>query len=327
MKTQILGTQIIGPKYHFTDTSPVLEGAKRIFEMGSNTIKIKYVDWAEFCQIANIGFDHVLFWHHGCKFDAGFDEGKLYQSTLDIALGILQTYHDADKTFYLGHWEGDWLLNPPEKSTEDAPKEKIEAMISIINTRQRAIEFAKYAYPNAKVRLYHYVEINRVVDALELGLARYVNAVLPRIHPDLISYSAYDSQRKSKQEIHRILDYIEGRLTPKPGLPFAKRVFIGEFGIPASAVGYDSQRHLIENLTVIEKFASWGCPFVLYWEFYNNEIAKDGTQIGYWLIDNQNQPWPLYDFYREFYRLTHSFSRPFDIQTTLTTMIKGATQP
>jgi hypothetical protein len=295
--------------------------------MGSKIVKFKYAEWDGFCQIADMPFEHILFWHQGTKLEVGFDESKLYQETLDVALRILERYHDTMKTFYLGHWEGDWLLNPPERSDQDAPQDKIDAMVAMINIRQRAIEFAKYAYPHATVRLYHYVEVNRVVDALDLGLARYVNAVLPRVNPDLVSYSAYDCQRKSKPEIHRILNYIESQLNPKPSLPFSKRVFVGEFGIPAAHVGFDRNRHLCDNLEIVEKFASWGCPFVLYWEFYNNEIAKDGSPIGYWLIDEHNHPWPLHEFFQHYYRLSSTYPRQEDVLWTLTSMIKGALQP
>jgi hypothetical protein len=327
LTTQILGTQIFGPKYHFTEESPVLEGAKRIREMGSNLIKFRFKDLDEFHQIVDLGFDHILFWFQHLKFDTAIDETKVYQQTLELALHLLQHYQGTNKTFYIGHWEGDWLLNPPEQAALDAPDDRIQLMIRFINARQKAIEFAKYAYPNASVFLYHYVEVNRVVDALDLGLRRYVNAVLPFVNPDLVSYSAYDCQRKSKLEIHRLLDYVESQLTPKSSLPFQRRVFIGEFGIPAAQVAFDQERHLRENLAIIEKFASWGCPFVLYWEMYNNEIAKDGSQIGYWLIDEHNQSWPLHDFYRNYYRLSQPYSRPQDVLLTLQTMIQGALNP
>jgi len=43
---------------------------------------------------------------------------------------------------------------------------------------------------------------------------------------------------------------------------------------------------------------SWGAPFVLYWEMYNNEV--DGNRhTGFWLIDDRGNPWPFYDTHRE----------------------------
>ncbi len=37
----------------------------------------------------------------------------------------------------------------------------------------------------------------------------------------------------------------------------------------------------------------WGCPFVLYWEMYNNEVTPDGRQRGFWLIDDHGIKQPV----------------------------------
>jgi len=37
----------------------------------------------------------------------------------------------------------------------------------------------------------------------------------------------------------------------------------------------------------------WGCPFVLYWELYNNEIYPDGRQRGFWLVDDKGAKQPI----------------------------------
>ena len=50
----------------------------------------------------------------------------------------------------------------------------------------------------------------------------------------------------------------------------------------------------------------WGCPFVLYWEMYNNEV-KEGKQIGYWLIDDKNVKQPVYYTHRRFCEFGRQF--------------------
>jgi hypothetical protein len=45
---------------------------------------------------------------------------------------------------------------------------------------------------------------------------------------------------------------------------------------------------------------AWGCPFVLYWEMYNNEV-KDGRQRGFWLIDDQGDKQPVYFTLQQYY--------------------------
>jgi hypothetical protein len=44
----------------------------------------------------------------------------------------------------------------------------------------------------------------------------------------------------------------------------------------------------------------WGCPFLLYWEMYNNEVDKDGKQRGFWLIDDKGVKQPVYCLHQRF---------------------------
>jgi hypothetical protein len=37
----------------------------------------------------------------------------------------------------------------------------------------------------------------------------------------------------------------------------------------------------------------WGCPFVLYWELYDNEGTTDKPG-GFWLINEKNEKQPLW---------------------------------
>ncbi len=51
---------------------------------------------------------------------------------------------------------------------------------------------------------------------------------------------------------------------------------------------------------VIRAALEWGCPFVLYWELYNNEVGTDGVQRGFWLIDDKGVRQPAYDLHQRF---------------------------
>ena len=46
----------------------------------------------------------------------------------------------------------------------------------------------------------------------------------------------------------------------------------------------------------------WGCPFILFWEMYNNELTEDGSNRGFWLIDKHNKKTPLYYTHQNFYK-------------------------
>lgn len=94
------------------------------------------------------------------------------------------------------------------------------------------------------------------------------------------------------------MDYIASKLPPKPGLT-GKRVFVGEFGISADEFGYDPIKHEKANREIIIKFLKWGCPYILYWEMYNNEV-RDGMHRGFWLINDKNEKQPLYYTFQRF---------------------------
>jgi len=50
---------------------------------------------------------------------------------------------------------------------------------------------------------------------------------------------------------------------------------------------------------VIQAGLEWGCPYILYWEMYNNEVT-DGQHAGFWLIDDKNQKQPVYYLLQDF---------------------------
>jgi hypothetical protein len=118
-----------------------------------------------------------------------------------------------------------------------------------------------------------------------------------------VSYSCYDSLgwggktelktgKDQRDHLKKALDTIESKLKPKEGIQ-GKRVFIGEFAF---------RRNLLKSpylndaycRNVFQAAIEWGCPFVLYWEMYNNEIDEDGNHRGYWLIDNHGVKTQLY---------------------------------
>jgi hypothetical protein len=171
-------------------------------------------------------------------------------------------------------------------------------MIQWYRTRQNAVDEAKRITSHSNVEVYSYCEVNRVVDAMN-GLRRVVNYVLPYSNVDYVSYSSYDAQGLNQTEYNNVLNYIEGNLPPRPQI-IGKRVFVGEMGRCAQDFSFSQPQHESVNRENIKKALSWGAPFVLYWEMYNNEISN-GIQKGFWLIDNTNTKWPLYDTYSNFY--------------------------
>ena len=328
-----IGTQTIGAAYQFTAQPLLVETAQAILDMGSNTLKFAMKrdyygtrganvpeptpgvasltelarDEPAHRRVLDMPFANYLIWAY--PFTAGWwdkglsdpDRSKLYREMYDLTRYLLTAYTGTGKTFYLGHWEGDWHLRSGyDVATDDrVTPAAIQGMIDWLNTRQQAVDDAKRDTPHHDVQVYHYCEVNLVRLAMQ-GRKTVTNDVLPRTRVDFVSYSSYDSG----VDLKPALDYIESRLPKKPGIP-GKRVFIGEYGFPAANHTPEEQEALSRK--VMRAALDWGCPFVLYWEMYNNEVGPDGKQRGFWLIDDKGARTPLYQTHRGFYEWARAY--------------------
>lgn len=300
---QVVGTQIIGPAYRFTKEDAVTEGAREISKMGSRILKVNMPSGPQFSEMIAMPFTHYLVWFRSNDAWAGGftpemrrrEYNEMYLFTKDL----LTRRDTTGKTFFIGHWEGDWYLLRGMDPRVEPDQKAIDAMVEWVNIRQKAVDDARAEVPYTRCRVYTYVEVNRVRDAMKLGKKRVINEVVPRTKPDFISYSAYDVQMQPAEEIRATLDYVNQQLAPKPGLP-ARRVFIGECGLSWEQCGGDGQAHERKNREILIKLLSWRPPLVLFWQFYNNEM-KDGRHVGFWLVDDRNRKTPLYETFRELY--------------------------
>jgi hypothetical protein len=69
-------------------------------------------------------------------------------------------------------------------------------------------------------------------------------------------------------------------------------------------------RQDLRSRKVMRTGFAWGCPFVLYWAMYNNEV-KEGRQVGYWLIDEKGVKQPVYRTHQKFYAWARRFVAEF----------------
>src|ERR1035437_7176644 len=148
------------------------------------------------------------------------DQDKEYREVYAFVAHLLKTYNGTGKTFYLGHWEGDWHLRPDLNMQTDAAvtPESIQGMIDWLNTRQKAIDDAKRRTPHHGVQVYHYTEVNHVSAVSMAGRPSVTNRVLPQTSVDYVSYSTYDSLADIPNKIPRALDYIEAKLPSRAGI-------------------------------------------------------------------------------------------------------------
>jgi len=331
------GAQTIGYKYGFTADQGLVETARRIREMGSNIIKFAVdegeknpglsgsantlVEWIsnvqEFKTVLEMDFKYYFMWAYGpSSFGDGMTQAEKeeeYQAIYDMAEYLLTEYNNTGKKFYIGNWEGDWHLyadfnlnNPPSQTT-------IDGMRDWFNIRQKAVDDAKAQIAHQDVEVYHYVELNQPV-IVELNqpvigmndqpcIAR---DILPDLSVDYVSYSTYDVIYKHfndtaalRTALHEVLDYLEQQLPAKPGVE-GKRIFIGEYGYALAYCGGEQTQKILSK-GFMRSAISWGCPFVLYWAFYCNELQDDGSYNGFWMINDNDVKQPVYFMHEEYY--------------------------
>lgn len=325
-----LGTQAIGGRYQFTEEEPLLESAKLIAELGSGIMKFSISKQASFGKtkanvsedalglrtlteiaekdpthraVLDMPFTHVFIWAypfttHGSAGTFKPAERDLeYREMFDLVAHLLRTYSGTGKKFYLGHWEGDWHLRPHFDPKQPFPEGFGENFIAWLKVRQQAIDDAKRDTPHENVEVWHYTEVNLVEPFLQGGQC-LTNDILPQVEVDFVSYSCYDSlQRGIRDDLHATLNHIESKLKPKLGIP-GKRVFIGEYGFPARRYSPEVQNE--KSIKTMIAALEWGCPFVLYWELYDNEGTTEKPG-GFWLINEKNEKQPLWHTHQRYF--------------------------
>ena len=304
----VVGTQTIGASYQFTEKPRLLEMAEVIRDLGSSVIKLS-LNWDKqrgpkpegiqtlrdvavrdpvINTILAMPFAYYVLWAYPVgKSDS--DSVERDEQLYDLGCHLLKVYSGTGKTFYLGHWEGDWELRGRAGSREDPKPSAIATKIQWLNRRQHAVDDAKKDTPHRDVNVYCYAEVNLVRDAMS-GRPAMTNEVIPHTKIDFVSYSAYDTTNEHTAGLPEALDFIETHLPPKPGIP-GKRVWVGEYGYPAER--FSPQQQDARTREVLKAGLKWGCPFVLFWELYNNEVEND-KQRGFWLIDDKGAKQPVY---------------------------------
>lgn len=334
-----VGTQSIGVRYQFSAENAVEESAQQIAALGSDTLKIALTpsypkDYLlkrdpnirslmdllraqpAFERAMDRPFRNIMLWVYPFSdsksaFATGViseaEAEKVYREIYDLTAHLLKRYSGSGKTFFLGNWEGDWhmLLENYDYNRDPTP-EAIQGAIRWFNLRERAVADARRDTPHTDVKVHFYVELNHVRKAMESDRPTLVNRVLPHIRADFVSWSSYDVTKPAaalggeagRALVFQALNYIEAHL-PKSDVA-GKRVFIGEYGF--ELVSYkDAELQRNYTAAIMQWGLEWGCPFVLYWELYCNEVEPaTGESRGFWLIDHRGVKQPVWFLHEEF---------------------------
>ena len=334
----IIGVTHVDGKYHLTDEDFLNEGADQILSLGSRVIKVWFHNprksysfnsqWPQMNSLVDIAqtkyfrklFDkpfttyimmcfstgrNAAYWRKGITTEQKLDEQRQFY---ELSKYLLTTYKGTGKTFILQHWEGDWLIRGNyDRKTDPTPK-AISGMIGWLNARQEGVNQARKEVEMDSVWIYHAAEVNRVVSTMKEGRPNMVDKVLPHTKLDLVSYSAWDATAESSgnsQILHDALDFIAKNM-PDSTIFRDKNIYLGEFGIPANYHPYERVRKVIPG--AVESALDWGCPYIVYWQLYCNELKDDKLKPpissndavrGFWLIRPDGSKTWAWEYFHE----------------------------
>ncbi len=301
--------------YGFTGENYLVEGAERIQQLGSKSIFIyltpnfrsTYPDrnsgmWpaenpsyisdlvqaAPYAKVLSMPFKTIVlttytfangdgvagFASHG---NAQAEEDEFY----NLAMYLFRAYANSGKTFVLKNWEGDWIGLQGYDTSKNISSGMIADMQAWLSARQRGVTRARQDAGNpAGVNVLNAVEVNRVLDYAQKGLARVVNTVVPAVAADMVTYSSYDSTLQGKDPasmqaaMMQALDTIN-KLAPDPRGLGAKRILISEYGL------YENDREseaIWRTKTVLSTAQSAGLSGAFMWNVFDNECHQPDGQ-------------------------------------------------
>lgn len=339
-----LGSTHVGGKYYFTDEPYIIEGARKLSEMGYGILKLWFrknptgypynsnwnlssnVSLKELAQhpyyskCFDFPFKSIALSIDGAGIKTTDESAKEEEEEIyELTKYLLEKYEDRDITFILHNWEGDWMMRGGTGSqarwsrkagtlikavdgdfyTVSVPSDslqRIEAMIKWFTARQKGVDRAREEVKNSKCKVYHAIEVNKVMDCLE-GIPGIANYVLPNVHVDMVSWSCYDGLDNTGLNLYRGIQYLKRQMKPTPYMKGERIVFLGEIGIPEQRYeGLTERESIIKRWdTYIGVCLALNVPYIIHWELYCNEpkneelrklneTRKREEMRGFWLI-------------------------------------------
>ena len=341
----VVGVVHVAGRYHLTDKDFLNEGADQILALGSRVIKVWFYgkrhehpdgvypynsQWPKADSLvegAKTPYYQELFdkpfttyvmvvtalgrddgyWRNGISEEQKKDEQRQFY---ELARYLLTRYKDTGKTFVLQHWEGDWMVRGNFEANAKPTELALKSMIEWLNARQAGVNQARQEVGQQGVHVYHATEVNRVVQSMRQDFPNMVLKVLPYTNLDLVSYSAWDSATEHYADpnvLRQALDFIAAHTPDSPDFG-DRNVYIGEFGMPESGYSLDQIRTAIPN--AVRTGLDWGCPYVVYWQLYCNElkdpnakppVTSNDAVRGFWLIRPDGTKSWLWDYFHDLF--------------------------
>ncbi len=265
------GVSHINGRYRFTDNNYLLEGAQKISDVGSNSIFIYLTPWfrseypdessanwpasdptgldglaqtVPYDQVFHLPFKTIVmttFTFANADQVQGIaqaqsrlsaEENEFYQLTKYL----YSHFSGSGKTFVLKNWETDGFAAYLGNTTGDIPQNVVDDLIAWLSARQRGVTRARNEAHDSSVLVLNGAEVNRVLDYAQNGLKRVINAVIPQVNADMLTYSSYDAMvygtnaQWIQQNLTQALQTI-AQFAPDPQGMGTRRILISEYGL------------------------------------------------------------------------------------------------
>jgi hypothetical protein len=295
----------------------LVEGAQKISQLGSDSIFVYLTPWFQsqypdksarnwpaatptsVAQLAQTGpYDQVfhlpfktivlsVYTFANKDYLPGFANSPQMQSAeenefYELTKYLYSRFSGTGKTFILKNWEGDWVaLGGQGSSTAgNIPENNAQDMIAWLKARQAGVTKARNEANDSSMQVLNGVEVNRVLDYAQQGLTRVINAVVPQVNADMVTYSSYDSTAigndaaSMQKAFNQALQTIE-KLAPDPLGLGNRRILISEYGLYENQlVGGTSWR----SQAILSTASQAGLYGAFLWNLYDNECVQPNGQ-------------------------------------------------
>jgi hypothetical protein len=306
------GITHVDGRYGFADGNYLIEGAQKVIDLGAPAIflymtpnfRTSYPDrgaqmWpasdptsltelaqtAPFQKVFSMPFKTIVItaytMSNGDNIDqiyadpnaAAAEEKEFY----DMARYLYSTYAGTGKTFVLKHWEGDFIGLHGYDSSQDIDQHSVDVMVTWLKARQHGVARARQDAGNpAGIGVFNAVECSLVLDfARGQSKVRVINAVVPLVVPDMVTYSSWDSSMQggdpasASAAINEALDTIK-QLAPDPLGLGNKRILISEYGLFENSRPTET---VWRAQAILDTAKAAGLLGAFYWELFDNECT------------------------------------------------------
>ena len=312
-----LGATHVNGQYHLTDEPFIIEGAKKVQELGYGILKLWFYkadgqahgykynsEWnliktMSLKELANHKYYEEVFEMPFKVFALNIKDGFAGESTenqtknlkrvedefYDLTAHFLNKYKDREVSFILSNWEGDWMLRGGTSAKSQWRKDsvspnspvRVKNMIEWVKARQKGVSRARNAFSDSKCKVYNAVEVNKVYDGIIHSMPSITTSVLPHVKVDMIAWSAYDGKSNDGVKMYKGIDYLRHYMNPTPYMKGEKVVFIGEINEHENR--NNRTKTYVQNFVdvIMGVYLAQDIPYIFYWELYSND-TKTGSK-------------------------------------------------